>query len=329
VQLVLAEGTDRFVPAAAYINERLGLPGIDRATAQRFTNKYVMREALQGSGVCMPRYAEVHSADEAARRAENWGFPVVLKPKASQASVGVQRIDTAQQLQASFGGTMRESNDGTVLLEEFVDGPEVTVEAFSLQGRCCVLAVSEKEHYAHNPCVARRLAYPPRLPDETVAAIEITGQRVVEWLGLRDGLSHAEYRIRGGVPYLVEVAARGGGNAIASTIVPHVSGIDVYGLLIRRLLGESVDMPRRLHRAAVLEFLDVPPGTVRAIQGLEQIRSEGLVADIQLSFEVGDTIAAPLTDTARVGYFIALGDARDDIDWRSARVLELLRVEYA
>lgn len=328
VRLVIAEQTDRVVPVAAHINERLGLRGIRPPTARVFTDKYAMRNALRASGVAMPRYREVSTADEAAGAAREWGFPVVLKPKRSQASLGVFKVDAEGELRARFADTARESEDGRILVEEFVAGTEVTVEGFSLAGRAHTLAVSEKEHYPFNPCVARRLAYPPRFGPELIERIERTAERVVNALGLEDGINHAEYRVREGVPHLVEVAARGGGTRIASVIIGHVSGVDVYAMLIRRLLGEEVEMPPRLRRAANLEFLHFECGKVRAIRGVEEVRASGLASHIELDFRVGDRIRTPTDDRTRHGYFISLGETRDEIDEKSALVKEMVRVEY-
>lgn len=325
VDLVLAEQSDRVVPVAAYLNERLDLPGIRPATARVFTDKYAMRNALAGSGLPMPRYAEVATAAEALGAADDFGYPVVLKPKNSQSSLGVFKVDDADELRAQFADSLQESRDGRILVEEFVAGVEVTVEGFSLGGRCTALAISEKEHYEFNPCVARRLAYPPRFD---TARIRETAERVVDTLGLNFGINHAEYRVRDGVPHLVEVAARGGGNRIASAIVPHVSGVDVYELLIRSLLGERVEMPPRTARAANLEFLHFKPGKVRAVRGLEEACARGLVREIELHFAPGDTIEPPRDDKTRLGYFISLGETRAEIDEKAAQVKELVRVEY-
>jgi biotin carboxylase len=329
VDVVIAEGSDRHVPTAAYLNQQLGLNGIVPEVANRFTNKLAMRRGLRGTGVRMPRYAEVRSIREVGELAVDWGYPVVLKPKQSQASVGVHLAETPSDIEQSFPRTMAESTDGCILVEEFISGPEITVEALSIDGVCSVLAISEKEHYGHNRCVARRLAYPPRYSVDLLARISDTAQRVVESLGLRDGLSHAEYRIQDDQPYLVEVAARGGGNAIASTIVPHVSGVDVYRLLLTKLMGEAVVLPSRKQRAAVLEFLDLAPGPIAAVHGIQQVLADEAIADFRLYFEPGDTLDAPENDTARAGYFIALGETRDEVDARCARVREVLRVEYA
>jgi len=213
-------------------------------------------------------------------------------------------------------------------------GSEVSTNAANfynagLKGRFQVLAVSEKEHYSFNACVARRLSYPPRYSEKRMSSIVKTATTVVESLGLEDGISHAEYRLQDDVPHLIEVAARGGGNRIASCIVPHVSGIDMYQLLIRRLSGEEIQMPPRKHRSAVLEFLDFAPGTVKAVHGLDEARSEGLAREIQLAFRPSDTILQPSDDRRRLGYAIVLGENRDEVDAHCARIRELVRVEYA
>jgi biotin carboxylase len=293
-----------------------------------FTDKYEMREALAGTAVAMPKYAEVSTVGEAEAATRQWGYPLVLKPKNSQASLGVFKVADERELRDHFATSMNESRDGKILVEEFIDGTEVTVEGFSVGGKCYVLAISEKAHYDFNPCVARRLAYPPRFNPEIIARIKETAENVVDSLGLQDGISHAEYRVRDGIPHLVEVAARGGGNRIASVIIEHVSGVDVYAMLIRRLLGQPVEMPARSSRAANLEFLHFRSGKVKAISGIAEVRASNLVSHIELDFGTGDTIEPPRDDKGRHGYFISLGETRDEIDEKAARVKEMVRVEY-
>src|SRR5205085_4126467 len=101
-----------------------------------------------------------------------------------------------------FAASMNESGDAKILVEEFVDGTEVTVEGISIAGECYVLAISEKTHYDDNPCVARRLAYPPRFDREVTTRIAEIAKKVVTSLGLQDGISHGEYRVRDGIPHL-------------------------------------------------------------------------------------------------------------------------------
>ena len=136
ISIVLADQTDRVVPVAAFLNEELGLNGIRPDTAQVFTDKLAMRKALAGSDVRMPRYAEVATVREALQAATKWGYPSILKPKNSQASLGVFKVADEHELRDHFAASMNESRDGRILVEEFIDGTEVTVEGFSLDGKC-------------------------------------------------------------------------------------------------------------------------------------------------------------------------------------------------
>jgi biotin carboxylase len=186
-----------------------------------------------------------------------------------------------------------------------------------------------KLQYPHNECIASRLAYPPRFSDTAIENIKNIATKVVERLGLVNGISHAEYRMRGDIPVLVEVGARGGGNRIASMIVPHVSGVDIYEMLIRSLLGEqNLGIPESLWRSANLEFFQFQPGRVKAIHGLDEVRKEKLAQDISLNFKVGDTIKSAADDRHRPGYFIVLGESRDEVDVKSACIKELIQIEY-
>jgi len=326
VRLVLAEQTDRVVPVAAELNERLNLPGIRPDVALRFTDKLVMRRSLQGHGVPMPSFQEISRLDEAATFADNVGYPVIIKPKRAQSSMGVFKIDDPIQLNAAFLLTMAHSKRTPILIERFIEGIEITVEGLCLDRKHDVLAISEKEHYDFNPCIARRLAYPPRFPESVLMRIRETTNTIVQVLGLTDGLTHAEFRMHEDNPYLVEIAARGGGTRIAPLIVPWVSGIDVYNLWLNRLEGISVHMPVPLKRAAVLEFFSFPQGRVKAIRGVDAAAK--FVADIGLTFAPGDNLKRPQDDTGRLGYFIALGDNRDIVDETSAKVRDMVTVEY-
>ena len=329
VDIVIAEQTDRVVPVAACINERLGLHGILPEVAQRFTDKYAMRNYLAGTDIPMPGYREIESISEAMDFIVLHGYPVVLKPKNSQASLGVFRISSEDDLQKSFEETRKISADGKILIEEFIEGIEITVEAFSIRGKCHILAISEKEHYPHNECIASRLAYPPRFSPLAITNIRKIAARVVETLGLVNGISHAEYRMRGDIPFLVEVGARGGGNRIASMIVPHVSGVDIYELLIRSLLGEdNLEIHESRGWSAILEFFQFEPGRIKAIHGMEEVRKQNFAADLSLSFTVGDTLGSASDDRHRPGYFIVLGKDRDETDFCSRRIKELIRLEY-
>jgi biotin carboxylase len=326
VRLVLAEQTDRVVPVAAELIERLGLPGMHLDVARRFTDKLVMRQSLVASNVPMPAFQEVTRLEQVLRFVAENHYPIILKPRRSQSSIGVFKAHNDSQLRAAFPHTIAKSSGTSILVEEFIEGTEITVEGLCINRVHEVLAVSEKEHYDFNPCVARRLAYPPRFSAPLLSRIRQIANEVVHALGLRDGLTHAEYRINNGEPYLIEVAARGGGTRIAPIIVPWVSGVNVYDIWLRRLEGDTVQLPHILERAAALEFFSFAPGHVNRINGVES--ASKLTADIRLAFSQGSTIMRPEDDSSRLGHFIVLGATRDEVDKTCATVRDLVSVEY-
>ncbi len=328
VRAAVSDQTDRAVPVVARLNAALGAPGLGLDVAERFTDKLAMRRSLATSSVSMPVWAPVASSEDAVSAARHLGGRVVIKPRDNQASVGVSLVDGGQEeVHRAFFRARSATGCDSVLVEEYVDGLEVTADGVCIGGQVSVLAVSEKRHYPSRPCVARSLAWPPRLASGSRSGIESATVAAVQSMGLRDGLFHAEFRVRDDTPHLIEIAARGGGSGIASTIVPHVSGVDPVTVLVELALGGRPSLVRRREQAAVLGFFDVPAGRVTRVLGVEAARAEGLADVLELTVAPGDVLGAPDTDRDRVGRFIILDSDRDAADRRALELLQRVRVE--
>jgi carbamoyl-phosphate synthase large subunit len=328
IAFAIAEQTDRVVPSVAYINEKIGLRGIKPEIAERFTDKYIMRNSLDGSGLNMPGYFLVRSEAEAIQAAHSLGYPLILKPRSSQSSLGVFKIEDQAELITRFNESLNFSKDGSLLVEEYVPGIEITVEGFCIGNKCFPLAISEKEHYPQNDCVSRKLVYPPEFNPGLIRSIKSYITEVVETLGLESGIFHAELKVFDENIYLIEVAARGGGHKIASVIVPHVSGINMYDLLIKSLKGDNVSIGTINQKGAVLGFFDFAPGRVRKIVGVEEIKDDNRIYELHFNFKEGDEIKRAQDDITRAGYYIALCNDRDEINALDKKILSSVHVEY-
>ena len=134
------------------------------------------------------------------------------------------------------------------------------------------------------------------------------------------GLTHAEYKYSDGKFYLIEIQARGGGNFIATDIVPFISGVDSYKEQLRWAVGDEVNVDYSYEklspRCAVLHFFDVPGkgGVVKEIKGLDFLDSLGEQIMYRLNFKVGDTIHETKDDTTRIGWYILKSPNRADLD---------------
>lgn len=313
IDAVATDQTDAGVTSIAELASALGLRGIGPEIAIRFTNKICMREILIKRGLPVPKFIKVKKVEDAYPFIHQTGFPLILKPPSSQSSKGVFLLKSFDEYIAHFSMAKKESGDGYVLVEEYIDGTEYTIESFVTSGRIYTLAISDKVHLQYNPCVAIRLTYPPEKYEKVCPALISMNECVIHSLGLLFGITHAEYRIRDGIPYLIEIAARGGGTYIASDIIPAVSGIDVYELLIRELFSIPVTISEIQHNAAILDFFQFNEGKIQKIIGVEQTRQIQGIKKIEVNLKTGDYISRVSDDTTRHGFFIAAGKTREEV----------------
>ncbi|HVO33755.1 MAG TPA: ATP-grasp domain-containing protein, partial [Elusimicrobiota bacterium] len=240
---IICDTTDVGVPTAALVAETLGLRGIGYQTALDFTHKDRMREKTSAAGIDGPWFRLARTPAEALSAARAIGLPVIVKPPDSQSSRGVTCVWALESLLGAFETACRHSFRHEALIEQYISGTEITVEALCWGGRVEVLGISDKKHFAAHPQIASQLVYPADFPLAVMAEIEDANRRTVECLGLAHGVTHAEYIVNERGVFLVEIAARGGGNRIHSHIAPYLSGIDVPRLMIEWTLGESVELP--------------------------------------------------------------------------------------
>jgi len=326
---IVCDTTDIGVPTAAYVAERLGLPGIGLETALNFTDKHRMRKRLLESGVVTDvKFRAAGSPEEASAAARAFGLPVVVKPADNQSSRGVRIVNREADIAAAFLHAAAASRTSSVLVEEFIPGTEATVESICVGGVVQVLGISDKAKFPGRPEVARRLTYPAGFAPVVMARIEQLNRDVVRALGLRDGVCHAEFMVDGADVRLVEIAARGGGSRIHSHIAPWLSGLSIPKMVLEMALGRSIQVaPARLRRAANLSFPMLPAGRVRSIAGLDEARALPGVAEFLLEFAPGDRIAPPEDDRSRPALLLVLGEKRDEVLATAEAAERMLRVE--
>jgi biotin carboxylase len=327
---IVCDTTDVGVPTMAWVAEQLGLPGIGCETALNFTNKHLMRTLTAAAGVPNPRFALVRSLAESMCALGDIGLPAVVKPVNNQSSRGVHVLRNLEQLDECWADARRFSRTGDVLVESFIAGTEVTVEGVCLDGDPLVVGISDKDHFGHRPEVANRLTYPAALADRTLDRIRSVNATVVRALGLRTGVTHAEYMVADDDVYLIEIAARGAGSFVYSHIVPWLAGIPVPALYLRAAMGERwTERPRALQRAANLAFFDFPSGRVVGIEGVDRARREPGVQEVLLEFSVGDVLAPPTDDRSRHGLVVVFGETRQEVLERTEQVKGIVKVRVA
>jgi len=208
-----------------------------------------------------------------------------------------------------------------VLMERLIGGTEFTIDGIRTPSAHYTLAISEKKHFRHNPNIACELLFSHDSERFDYNRLREINDRFVCRSTLKWGFTHAEYKYENGEFYLIEAAARGGGNMISSVITQFMSGYDTYRYLVDCALGVVADadfsiMQRYRDRVAVLRFFDAPlkKGRIKDIRGLDVLKAEPEIVQYMLNFGVGDRIVDVTSDSERIGFYIACSENRNALE---------------
>ena len=305
---IMTLATDMPMRALAYACEKMNLPGLGYESAVKATDKAEMIRAFEENGVAHPWYRVVKAGE---RPAEEYTFPLVVKPVDSSGSRGVTLVRCPDELEAAIHYAAEKSRRGAVILEEYLRGPEVSVEIMVVAGAPHVLAITDKLTTGAPHFVEMGHAQPSRLPQAQQEAICDLARRAALAVGIENGTAHAEIILTEKGPKMVEIGARMGGDCITTHLTPLSTGIDMVGGAIRMALGEKPDLTRTLHKAAAIRYFDVPSGVIRAIEGVENARKLPGVREITFVKQVGDIVGEIGSSGDRAGFVIAQADTAE------------------
>lgn len=316
VDAVMSDECDIAMNMLAELGEIFNVPAMDEETAALFTDKFLMREFSKRHGLKYPEYKFCKTVDDAIALQKEINKPIIIKPLDSNASHGVFKCSNEEEIREHFAESMSFSRvEKSVLAERFIVGTEFTIDGVKTPNAHYTMAISEKKHFAHNESIANELLFSHYNPNFDYDKLRATNDAFVMKSNLQFGFTHAEYKFEDGEFYLIEIAARGGGNMISSCITQYMTGYDTYRYLVECATGNvhDEDFSLRLEykeRAAVLKFFETPNGggKVREIKGLEYIENEPDIKHYRLNFKVGDTIEDALNDSVRIGFYIVCSE---------------------
>lgn len=334
IDLVISDECDVAVPVVARLNERLNSESIGRDMAELFTNKFLMRKFCENQNINPIPYAMCNSKEEVVRFLEENGPKIIIKPINSNSSHGVFSIDSVSQIDECFDETKSFSrNCDAILAEKYIEGKEFTVDGIKTKNKHVTLAISEKDHYKHNENIANELYFSQNNPKYNYNMLRRLNDNLLEKTGLPFGLTHVEYKYHNGEFYLIEMAARGGGNLISAVIAPFMSGVDSYKYLIERSLDPTYDMEINYaeidrDKRAILKFIDlnVKKGIIKEVKGLDYLKQEEKIVEYHLNFHIGDYVEQPICDSVRLGYFIVCADTPREYDRIMDNINKKLRI---
>ena len=232
--------SDVAAPTVAYVAEKMGLPGNPYEVSLRANNKFLMREAFSKAGIRCPKYELV--TDATSVQPLNRSYPVIVKPCDRSGSLGVLKVKAPAELAAGVEQALACSFKHSAIIEEYVEGREISVEFISHKGLHFPLTITDKVTTGAPHFVELEHHQPAALSQAMFDEIYDTTRRALDALGITEGASHTEYRItENGEVFIIGLGARMGGDFIGSDLVRLSTGYDFVQGVIQVALGEFVE----------------------------------------------------------------------------------------
>lgn len=309
-----------------YINDTLGLHGISKTMAYRATNKHLMREAFEKFGAPSPQSYCTVTMDEAWHIfSKEFGTNAILKPSRNSGSRGIAKVVrgiTKELFAELYERAYQESRDKQVLIEQFIEGPEFSVEIIVWNRTINVLTVTDKKTTGAPYFVELGHNQPSIFPKDIVELVKDAAIDGVKALDLNNCACHAEIKVENGKAYIMEIGARLGGDFISTELTHLSTGIDMVAAAIDVALGKEpcLEVKEKKHGVCIRYFCP-KPGILSAIENLEMLNDKHIYAS-EVYCKPGDIIKEVKSSLERSGHVIVIDETSNHAINRAEEILE-------
>jgi biotin carboxylase len=323
---VFTAGTD-FSLSVAYIAEKLGLPGLPVETALNATDKSRMREIFKKHGIPSPAWVSFTAADiadlsnpsgaEGAASAPGavktanllrfpGNYPVVVKPVDNMGARGVRMVESPAGLPAALHSALLFSGSGKAIVEEFIEGPEFSIDALVYKGKISTCGMADRHIYFPPFFVELGHTFPSAAPAKVLAEVEDVFRRGVEALGITDGAAKGDIFSTPHGAVVGEIAARLSGGYMSGWTCPYARGVDITEEAMNIAMGIAPAPleAKRSWTSAERAFISIP-GAAEEITGIETALDIPGVQDIFTRIEPGSPLKFPENNVEKCGNIIS------------------------
>lgn len=317
-------GSDLANVTVAYVAEKMGFVSNSVECVYKSTNKHAMRRCFEENGDPSPKSIKVASVT--SELPEELSYPVIVKPADRSGSRGITRVNSAEELQMAIAGALNVSFSKEVLVEEYFEGKEYSVEYLSWEGKHYFLALTEKFTTGAPNFIETGHLQPARVPVGVEEKVKRIAEAALTHLGVAYGASHTEIKInQNGEIALIEIGSRMGGDCIGSHLVQLSTGIDFVGAVAEIALGKKPGVIEKLELLAGqdVSFAEIARKGAAGIRFvfssedinvLNTIKKENPECLVLENIE-GDTSKAITDSSTRYGFYIFSSNKLEDIEY--------------
>lgn len=332
---VICMGAD--VPhTVAAVAERLGLRGLTPGTAHLAMDKLAMKDRLKAHGVPIPWYAPLRDIADLQVALLERGRALVVKPVDSRGGRGVQRMNANVDAATAFIRAKAQSPSGRVMVEAYLDGPQISTESILLDGIGFTPGFSDRNYeYLDRfaPWFVENGGDLPSHVGPTIRAdVEATVMAAAKALGIDNHNTKGDVVVHRGKAHIIEIAARLSGGYFCTREIPLSTGVDFVGAVIKLALGEKVasaDLAPRFERPIAQRYVFPLPGRIAAIRGVDEARALPGIVEILVSKAAGDVVPIAESSAARAAMILATGETVGEARANAERAVAAIRIDRA
>lgn len=310
-----------------------GLPGNPSDVTNLCRNKYKTRLALSEAKIKQPQFSVVHTALEIEKVISTIGLPCVVKPTDESSSNDVRICETleeaVEQFQVIFHKQYNARGQDTskvVLIEEFLDDQEYSVEMFTWQGVSSCIGITEKHVKGYPYFIEYKHIFPARLTNDKEKEITQTVSAALESIGFVNGVTHTEIKWTKNGCAIIEINARPAGGMIPE-LIQDVTEVDLLELQTKAAIGEKPLIQVRHSGYAGIHFIvSDQPGTLVEILGIDKVEKLDGIKQVILTSKAGDNVYVPQNASHRLGFVIAKTNTYEDTNLLLDRAIKLIKV---
>lgn len=305
---IMTLASDMPIRTVAAVAKELNIVGVSEDTALKATNKASMRECLKQYQVPVPKFYRVQEYEEYLKAIHQLTGKVIVKPVDNSGSRGVfliEDVGMAETIAYAYKYAKRSSRGGDLIVEEYMDGPEVSVETLTVEGEVHVIAITDKMTTGAPRFVEMGHSQPSQLPLAIKKQIMEAAIQAVKAIGIQNGPSHTEIIVTSEGPKIVELGARLGGDNITTHLVPLSTGVDMVKCCIELALGQQPDFKSKLNMGSAVRYFETSVGRIKDIRGIDEVKQMPGVKQVCFVKNIGDAVTPINSSADRIGFIIA------------------------
>jgi biotin carboxylase len=302
---VFTAGTD-FSTSVAWTAEKLNLPGIPYRVALNATDKEKMRGVFTKHNVPSPAFVTLAAGTDAESVLERLVFPLVVKPVDNMGARGVSKVTTRAQLKHAVEQGMVYSRSGRVIVEQYMEGPEFSLDALIYKGKISICGVADRIIRFPPYFIEMGHTMPTGFDARTVDSLVSVFKKGIRALGIGSGAAKGDIILAKHGPVIGEIAARLSGGYMSGWTYPYASGVDVTKAALMIAVGSDPGTLRALKTdiSAERAFISIP-GVIDTISGIEEAAEIEGVMDVFVRNEAGDEVCFPRNNVEKCGNVIS------------------------